>query len=47
MVEMRHARNLEQLITHLDLENATLVIHDWGGPIGIGSLIEFPERVKA
>jgi pimeloyl-ACP methyl ester carboxylesterase len=47
MVDMHHAANLKQLITHLDLQDVTLVVHDWGGPIGIGSFIDEPERVKA
>jgi pimeloyl-ACP methyl ester carboxylesterase len=45
MVDMHHARNLEQLVTALGLEKVTLVVHDWGGPIGIGALLESPERV--
>lgn len=30
----RHARNLEALIEELDLTDITLVMQDWGGPIG-------------
>jgi pimeloyl-ACP methyl ester carboxylesterase len=45
MVDMHHARNLEQLVEALDLRDVTLVIHDWGGPIGIGALLQSPERV--
>lgn len=47
MVDMHHAQNLKQLITHLDLQNISLVIHDWGGPIGVGALIDTPERVTS
>jgi pimeloyl-ACP methyl ester carboxylesterase len=43
---MDHAKNLLQLIRHLDLEDITLIIHDWGGPIGIGALLEDPLRVS-
>ncbi|MAZ89087.1 MAG: hypothetical protein CL693_15775 [Cellvibrionaceae bacterium] len=45
MVDMHHANNLKQLILHLDLTRVTLVIHDWGGAIGIGATIDTPERV--
>lgn len=47
MVDMHHTANLKQLIQHLDLQDVTLVIHDWGGPIGVGTFIDEPERVKA
>jgi pimeloyl-ACP methyl ester carboxylesterase len=46
MVCMDHANNLLQLVEHLDLKNVTLVIHDWGGPIGIGAFLKVPERVS-
>lgn len=45
MVDMHHANNLRQLVGHLELESVVLVVHDWGGPIGIGALIEEPDRV--
>jgi pimeloyl-ACP methyl ester carboxylesterase len=45
MVDMHHAHNLRQLVGHLDLQSVVLVVHDWGGPIGIGALIEEPDRV--
>jgi len=32
----RHIRNLEALIVHLGLEHISLVLHDWGGGIGMG-----------
>jgi pimeloyl-ACP methyl ester carboxylesterase len=46
MVDMHHAANLIQLVTALDLRNITLIVHDWGGPIGIGALLREPERVS-
>ena len=46
MVDKHHAANLAQLVSHLNLQNVTLVVHDWGGPIGIGALLEMPERVN-
>lgn len=46
MVDMHHADNLRQLVAALDLHDVTLVVHDWGGPIGIGAFLPFPERVS-
>ena len=46
MVCMDHAENLLDLITTLDLQNITMVIHDWGGPIGVGALLKTPERLN-
>lgn len=46
MVCMDHAQNLLELIEHLDLHNVTFIIHDWGGPIGIGAFLKTPERVS-
>src|SRR6266581_532273 len=31
-----HIANLERLLLHLDLQQITLVLHDWGGPVGLG-----------
>jgi pimeloyl-ACP methyl ester carboxylesterase len=45
MVDMHHADNLQQLVKFLDLQRVTLVIHDWGGPIGVGAFINEPWRV--
>lgn len=41
-----HAENLEQLIKHLGLKDITLVVQDWGGPIGLSYAVENPENVK-
>ena len=46
MVCSDHAENLLQLIKTLDLQNITMIIHDWGGPIGIGALVKEPKRLK-
>jgi haloalkane dehalogenase len=32
------------LAEYLDLRDATLVVHDWGGPIGMRLFVEHPER---
>lgn len=41
-----HAQNLETLIESLDLKHITLVVQDWGGPIGLSYAINHPENVK-
>lgn len=41
-----HAANLTQLIDHLQLKNITLVVHDFGGPIGLSYAIAHPKNVK-
>lgn len=47
MVDMHHAENLRAFVEALDLRDITLVVHDWGGPIGIGALLLWaPERVR-
>jgi cis-3-alkyl-4-acyloxetan-2-one decarboxylase len=43
----RHVDNALALIDSLDLRDVTLVAHDWGGPIGIGALLERRERLGA
>lgn len=39
-----HIHNLEQLVLALDLRDITLVVHDWGGAIGLGVAQKHPER---
>lgn len=41
-----HAQNLAALIDHLSLKNITLVMQDWGGPIGMAYATQHPENVK-
>ena len=41
-----HRDNLVQLIRDLDLSNVTLVAHDWGGAIGLTTLLAERERFK-
>jgi haloalkane dehalogenase len=41
----RHSELFAHLLEHLDLRGATLVVHDWGGPIGLRAAVEQPERV--
>jgi len=41
-----HIDNLEKLLDKLNLKNVTLVLHDWGGAIGMGWAVRHPERIK-
>lgn len=41
-----HSRNLSTFIQALGLENITLVVHDFGGPIGLGAGLENHQRIK-
>jgi haloalkane dehalogenase len=42
----QHIANLERLADKLQLNNITLVVHDWGGAIGMGYAVRHPETVK-
>jgi haloalkane dehalogenase len=41
----RHYRSIERFVELLDLRAMTVVVHDWGGPIGLRLAIEQPDRV--
>jgi cis-3-alkyl-4-acyloxetan-2-one decarboxylase len=41
-----HVDNALALIDALDLSDVVLVAHDWGGPIGLGALLERRERLR-
>ena len=41
-----HIANLEGLLLHLDVHDITLLLHDWGGPVGLGFATRYPERIK-
>lgn len=41
-----HSRTLEAFIIEKDLQNITLVVHDFGGPIGLNFAIQHPRRIK-
>jgi haloalkane dehalogenase len=41
-----HARRLADFVRALDLRDITLVVHDFGGPIGLPLVLEMPERVS-
>src|SRR3954453_18416140 len=40
----RHAAALSALVSELDLRGATIVVHDWGGPIGLRVAVEHADR---
>jgi len=42
-----HLENATALIDELDLRDVTLVAHDWGGPIGLGTMLERRDRLRA
>ncbi len=41
----QHVENLERLARSLDLKRVTMVVHDWGGPIGLGFASRNLERI--
>jgi haloalkane dehalogenase len=41
----RHTASVLALIDELDLRDATVVVHDWGGPIGLRVAVERPDRI--
>jgi cis-3-alkyl-4-acyloxetan-2-one decarboxylase len=42
----KHIDNLERLVDHLGLKDITLVVHDWGGAIGMGFAVRRPELIR-
>jgi haloalkane dehalogenase len=42
----RHTAIAAELLEQLDLRGATVVVHDWGGPIGLRLAVEHPERIE-
>jgi cis-3-alkyl-4-acyloxetan-2-one decarboxylase len=42
----QHIDNLVRLIERLDLRSVTLLVHDWGGAIGLGAALRVPDRVS-
>ncbi len=41
----RHSEAVSQLILDLDLRDATVVVHDWGGPIGLRAAVDQADRI--
>jgi haloalkane dehalogenase len=42
----RHTEATAALLEELDIRDATIVVHDWGGPIGLRAAVEHPDRIK-
>ena len=42
----RHSDLLATLFDELDLRDATIVFHDWGGSLGMRVAVEHPERIS-
>jgi haloalkane dehalogenase len=43
----RHVDRADELLESLDLREATPVVQDWGGPIGLGWATRHPERIAS
>lgn len=41
-----HIDNLERFVLALDLRGITLVMHDFGGPVGMGLAVRHPDRIR-
>ena len=41
----RHTAALTSVLEALDITGATIVVHDWGGPIGLRTAVESSERI--
>ncbi len=41
-----HVNNVCELVERLDLKDITLIVHDWGGAIGLGFATRYPQLVK-
>ncbi len=41
-----HSRNIDLLVNSLGLDNITLVVHDFGGPIGLPFALRHPEKIS-
>lgn len=42
-----HAERLGAWLDHLGVGEVHLVVHDWGGPIGLGWALHHPERIRS
>ena len=42
-----HAANFEKLLNHLDMQSITLIVGDWGGPIGLSYAVNHPDKIKS
>ena len=42
----RHVASITRLVHELDLQRITLVLQDWGGPVGFRLAVENPDRIS-
>ncbi len=42
----KHQRALAELVVSLDLKRITVMVQDWGGPIGLRGPVDMPERYE-
>ena len=40
-----HVSSIARLVEELDLRDATVVVQDWGGPVGLRVAVEHPDRI--
>ena len=41
-----HINNLTVFLHTLNVPNLSLIVHDWGGPIGLGYAVQNPEKIS-
>lgn len=41
-----HSKTLEKFVLEKELDNITLVVHDFGGPIGLNFAMQYPAKIK-
>jgi haloalkane dehalogenase len=41
----RHCAAARELFEELDLRDATIVVHDWGGPVGLRQAVDLADRI--
>jgi cis-3-alkyl-4-acyloxetan-2-one decarboxylase len=42
-----HISNLKGLINHLELDQLSIIVHDWGGAIGSGIVTSMPDKITS
>lgn len=43
---INHITNVEKLLNHLHIEKFSLIVHDWGGAIGMGVATRSPQKIE-
>src|SRR5690606_32952352 len=43
---VNHSKSLEKFVLEKQLNNITLVVHDFGGSIGLNFAIQYPDKIK-